>query len=372
MGTNNFYKYQGAKSGNEETGFFNTKGRISRKAYLLRLLLVLGIYLVSCLLVYADVYEEENVFHQYILPGLLVVFLLIQGAKRMHDVDRTGWAFLIPVYNVYLSLLPGTPGNNSFGVDPTPPKTSEYFDDLGSFQKNSSGSLGEVAPFEQSTSSQLGSRLNLPVKQLLLFMLAGLIILGLIFREDLANWLGIEMDDSEESTTTGESTDEQKNAVPTDITLSSYEVMENKSPGTEVGTFAAEDADNDESHSYALVSGQGATNNGSFAISGNSLTTTKKFDFESKDSYSIRVQVTDKNGGTYVRELAIQITDDVRDNRNNGGPEPTGTTPTKSRSKKDPDLFFCKGNGQPIKLDKYQNRICDCPDGSDELPGTCK
>jgi uncharacterized membrane protein YhaH (DUF805 family) len=358
MGTNNFYKYQGAKSGNEETGFFNTKGRISRKAYLLRLLLVLGIYLVSCLLVYAEVYKEENVFHQYILPGLLVVFLLIQGAKRMHDVDRTGWAFLIPVYNVYLSLLPGTPGNNSFGVDPTPPKTSEYFDDLGSFQKNSSGSLGEVAPFEQSTSSQLGSRLNLPVKQLLLFMLAGLIILGLIFREDLANWLG-------GSTTT-------ENAAPTDITLSSYEVMENKSPGTKVAAFSTEDIDENDSHSYALIAGPGDTNNGSFAISGDSLTTTKKFDFESKDSYSIRVQVTDKNGGTYVRELAIQITDDVRDNRNNGGPEPTGTTPTKSRSKKDPDLFFCKGNGQPIKLDKYQNRICDCPDGSDELPGTCK
>jgi len=366
MGTNNFYKYQGSKSGNEETGFFNTKGRISRNAYLLRLLLVLGIYLLSCLLVYTEVYKEDNSFHEYILPGLLVVFLLIQGAKRMHDVDRTGWAFLIPVYNVYLSLLAGTPGNNSFGVDPTPPKTSEYFDDLGSFQKNSSGSLGEVAPFEQSTSSQLGSRLNLPVKQLLLFLLAGLFILGLIFREDLANWLGIEIDDSDESATT-------ENAAPTDITLSSYEVMENKSRGTEVATFSATDVDKGDSHTYALVSGQGDTDNGSFAISGNSLTTTKKFDFESRDSYSIRVQVTDKNGGTYVRELAIQITDDVRDNQNSGGPEPTGTNPpTKSRSKKDPDLFFCIGNGQPIKLDKYQNGVCDCPDGSDELPGTCK
>ena len=36
------------------------------------------------------------------------------------------------------------------------------------------------------------------------------------------------------------------------------------------------------------------------------------------------------------------------------------------------NLFYCIGNGQPIKSDKYQNGTCDCPDGSDELPGTCK
>ena len=357
MGTNNFYKYQGSKSGNEETGFFNTKGRISRKAYLLRLLLVLGIYLVSCLLVNADVYEEENVFHQYILPGLLVVFLLIQGAKRMHDVDRTGWAFLIPVYNVYLSLLPGTPGNNSFGVDPTPPKTSEYFDDLGSFQKNSSGSLGEVAPFEQSTSSQLGSRLNLPVKQLLLFLLAGLIILGLIFREDLANWLG-------GSTTT-------ENAAPTDITLSSYEVMENKSPGTKVAAFSTKDIDENDSHSYALVDGPGDTDNGSFAISGDSLTTTKKFDFESKDSYSIQVQVTDGKGGVFARTLTIAINDDVSDNRKIEEPEKGGVGPTPP-SEKPGGIWYCIGKGEPIKLSQVGNGVCDCPDGSDERPGLCK
>ncbi len=35
------------------------------------------------------------------------------------------------------------------------------------------------------------------------------------------------------------------------------------------------------------------------------------------------------------------------------------------------NLFYCKGSGQPIKLEQYQNGACDCPDGSDELPGTC-
>ncbi len=36
------------------------------------------------------------------------------------------------------------------------------------------------------------------------------------------------------------------------------------------------------------------------------------------------------------------------------------------------NLFYCKGSGQPIRLDQVQNGTCDCPDGSDELPGTCK
>jgi uncharacterized membrane protein YhaH (DUF805 family) len=355
MGTNNFYKYKGSKSGNEETGFFNTKGRISRNAFLLRVLFVLGIYFISYLLVYFEVYDGDGNFHKYILPSLLGVFLLIQGAKRMHDVDRTGWAFLIPVYNIYLSLLPGTPGNNSYGIDPTPSKASQYFDELDPFQKNSSGTLSDSVP--QVVDNQQRTPFRLPVKQLLLFMLAGLLILGLIFREDLANWLGIT-DDRVESTTT-------ENAAPTDITLSSYGVMENNSPGTKVGTLAALDADEDDSHTYALVSGSGDVDNESFAISDNLLTTRKRFDFESKDRYSIRVQVTDGKSKPFERQLTIQVRDDVKDNRPSGGFGTQG-------GDDDPDLFYCKGNGQPIRLDKYQNGVCDCPDKSDELPGTCK
>jgi uncharacterized membrane protein YhaH (DUF805 family) len=351
MGTNNFYKYQGSKSGNEETGFFNTMGRISRIAFWLRLLLVLGIYLVSCLLVYCNVYEEDDSFHQYILPFLLVVFLLIQGAKRMHDVDRTGWAFLIPIYNVYLSLLPGTLGNNSFGVDPSPPKSSEYFEDLDSFQKNSSGSLGDDAPITQSPSFQQAGRFNLPVKYLLLFFSLGILILAIVFREELFGCKKAET---------------QENVAPKDITLSSYEVMENKSPGTEVGTFAAIDAEEDDSNTYALVSGQGGTDNGSFAISGKSLTTTERFDFESKDRYSIRVQVMDGKGGVFALPLTIAVSDDVSDNRKEKG----GLDPTPQPGA--PGIFYCIGKGEPIRMDQVGNGVCDCPDGSDERPGTCK
>ena len=141
----------------------------------------------------------------------------------------------------------------------------------------------------------------------------------------------------------------------------------------QVGTLASVDAEEDDPHTYELVDGQGDTDNGSFAISGNSLTTTTSFDFESKSSYSIRVKATDENGGTYVRELAIEIKDDVKDNLS---PKSTRAPIKKDSSFLPPNktkefTFTCKGNLQEIKIEKYNNGKCDCPDGSDEPPGTC-
>lgn len=359
MGTNNFYKYKGSKSGNEETWYFDTNGRISRMAFFLRVLFVLGIYLASCLLVNFGIYEDEGFFHKYLLPFLLIVFLLIQGAKRMHDVDRSGWAFLIPVYNLYLSSLPGTNGNNSFGVDPTPPAVSEYFEDPDSFQIGDSGSL--VDHDQESYWAQLVRFVKVHDKKLVLLLLVCVLILAVICGGEWFDGAGGKTDDLDE-------------ASPTNIALRPAEIIENSAPGTQVGILSSEDVDEEGTHTYALVAGEGGTDNGSFAISGNSLTTTKSFDFESKNNYSIRVQVTDESGRTYVRQLPIQISDDVRDNENTGNSKiPSSSIPVKPSPKpEDTDLFYCKGDGQPIKLDKYQNGTCDCPDGSDELPGTCK
>jgi uncharacterized membrane protein YhaH (DUF805 family) len=36
----------------------------------------------------------------------------------MHDVDKSGWFLLVPFYNLYLSVIPGTPGENRFGAPP--------------------------------------------------------------------------------------------------------------------------------------------------------------------------------------------------------------------------------------------------------------
>ncbi len=37
------------------------------------------------------------------------------GVRRMHDVDKSGWFLLIPIYNLILAITEGTRGSNRFG-----------------------------------------------------------------------------------------------------------------------------------------------------------------------------------------------------------------------------------------------------------------
>ena len=132
------FDYKGPKSGNEETGFFNTKGRISRSAFFKRVALVALIYWCSYIALETGLYLVFGVrfyiffetLHSFFLPLGLTAFLFIQGAKRMHDINRSGWIFFAPFYNIYLSTLPGDVGNNDFGIDPQPSRKITYFDEL--------------------------------------------------------------------------------------------------------------------------------------------------------------------------------------------------------------------------------------------------
>lgn len=38
--------------------------------------------------------------------------------RRMHDVDKSGWFALIPVYNFILAVTEGTKGENKYGKRP--------------------------------------------------------------------------------------------------------------------------------------------------------------------------------------------------------------------------------------------------------------
>jgi len=96
-----------------------------------------------------------------------------------------------------------------------------------------------------------------------------------------------------------------KNA-PTDITLSNASVPENSAVGTLVGTLDANDLDSTD-FTYTLVSGSGSTDNANFEIVGDELRTKASFNFESKSVHSIRVQVADPNGLTFVKVFSIAV-----------------------------------------------------------------
>ena len=50
----------------------------------------------------------------------LAVLLPLIGVtiRRMHDVGRSGWMWLVPVVNIILTLVDGDIGDNRFGPDP--------------------------------------------------------------------------------------------------------------------------------------------------------------------------------------------------------------------------------------------------------------
>lgn len=97
------------------------------------------------------------------------------------------------------------------------------------------------------------------------------------------------------------------NETPTDITLSNNNIPENQSIGTTVGDFITTDPDTGNTFTYSLVTGNGDTDNSKFTITGNQLKANAKFDFESKNSYSIRVKTTDQGGLSYEKPLTIAV-----------------------------------------------------------------
>lgn len=152
------YRYQIPDSFNEETHFFYARGRITRRAFCLRLLLAIamGVAFVLADETYVHpkylqklssdaagnpvIYDKYFLttytifinFYHFVLPTLLFYYLLIQGIKRLHDADKNGWNLLWPLYNLILLGTKGTTGNNRFGLDPRPKKQVTYFDELKS------------------------------------------------------------------------------------------------------------------------------------------------------------------------------------------------------------------------------------------------
>lgn len=94
----------------------------------------------------------------------------------------------------------------------------------------------------------------------------------------------------------------QTNQAPTDIALSNASVPENQPPATTVGTFSTTDPNTGNTFTYTLVSGAGSTDNGSFTIIGNTLKAAATFNYQTQNSYSIRVRSTDQ-GGLWVEKV---------------------------------------------------------------------
>ncbi len=99
------------------------------------------------------------------------------------------------------------------------------------------------------------------------------------------------------------------NELPYDIILSSSAVNENVTLSSAVANLSSLDGDIGNAHTYSLVAGAGSTNNTSFSILGSQLITAAALNFEVKNSYSIRIETNDGNGGSYQKAFTIAVND---------------------------------------------------------------
>jgi mRNA-degrading endonuclease HigB of HigAB toxin-antitoxin module len=99
------------------------------------------------------------------------------------------------------------------------------------------------------------------------------------------------------------------NETPTDITLSANSIDENVAGNSIVGSLSTTDVDAGNTFTYTLVTGTGDTDNASFNISGGNLRITNSPDYETKNSYSVRIRTTDQGSLTYEKAFTITIND---------------------------------------------------------------
>jgi subtilisin family serine protease/subtilisin-like proprotein convertase family protein len=100
-----------------------------------------------------------------------------------------------------------------------------------------------------------------------------------------------------------------QNEAPTNVMLSETGIDENQSPNAVIGLFTAVDQDVADSVSFSLVGGAGDTDNNLFVLTGNTLRTTSSFDFETKNTYSLRVRATDAGGLSFEKTILVSVKD---------------------------------------------------------------
>ncbi|MDA0940201.1 MAG: DUF805 domain-containing protein [Bacteroidetes bacterium] len=99
----------------------SAKGRIRRSEYVISFIFVqLASYALGQMFGSMGLTEGSSygMAWKHIPTILLSIWLLMQGAKRCHDMGNSGWFQIIPFYFVWMAIAPGDEGDNEFGPSP--------------------------------------------------------------------------------------------------------------------------------------------------------------------------------------------------------------------------------------------------------------
>ncbi|OEJ99057.1 cytochrome [Flavivirga aquatica] len=101
--------------------YANFKGRARRKEYwmffLFHLIFIYGGMFALGALAFA-IESPAILFVIYIYIFATMIPSLAVGVRRMHDVGKSGWYLLIPIYSLILAVTEGESGSNQYGADP--------------------------------------------------------------------------------------------------------------------------------------------------------------------------------------------------------------------------------------------------------------
>lgn len=61
--------------------------------------------------------SDESILANIYSFAILIPSIAV-GIRRMHDVGKSGWFLLIPIYNLILAATEGNKGDNQYGTDP--------------------------------------------------------------------------------------------------------------------------------------------------------------------------------------------------------------------------------------------------------------
>jgi uncharacterized membrane protein YhaH (DUF805 family) len=95
-------------------------GRARRKEYwmfvLFNLIISFVLGIIDGIISGGDLEKTGIIGNVYSL-ALLVPSIAV-AVRRMHDVGKSGWFILIPIYNFILTVTEGDSGSNEYGNDP--------------------------------------------------------------------------------------------------------------------------------------------------------------------------------------------------------------------------------------------------------------
>ena len=107
------------------------------------------------------------------------------------------------------------------------------------------------------------------------------------------------------------------NEDPTNLLISASVFDENITADSVVATFSSTDPDDGDTFTYSLVSGSGDTDNSAFSIDGDQLKIVGSPDFQTQESYSVRLQTTDAGGLPFKKAFTLFV-NDIEEEPNSG------------------------------------------------------